>query len=76
MLEQLKRRASLAVPANADQLTAHPDAMGLPAEHIAHGRVVVHHKHSGHGHLRREPTSEAVTTPTRTSPASTSQPTV
>ena len=43
---------------------------------LAHGRVVVHHEHSGHGHLRREPTSEAVTTPTSTRPASTSQPTV
>ena len=38
-------------------------------DHLAHGRVVVDHEHSGHGHLlAREPTSEAVTTPTRTSP--------
>jgi len=34
-LEELQRRASLALPEYRDQLEAHPDAIHLPAEQIA-----------------------------------------
>ena len=40
-LEDLQRRASLALPAYREQLTAHPDAIGLPSEQIALGPVIV-----------------------------------
>lgn len=40
-LEALQRRASLALPEYRAQLEAHPDAIDLPAEQIAHGQVLV-----------------------------------
>ena len=40
-LEQLQLRASLANKGDRDALLAHPDAIELPAEQIAGGRVLV-----------------------------------
>lgn len=40
-LEDLQRRASLALPDYREQLTAHPDAIGLPSEQIELGQVIV-----------------------------------
>ena len=40
-LEALQRRASMALPEYRAQLEAHPDAVDLPAEQIAHGHVLV-----------------------------------
>jgi N-acetylglutamate synthase-like GNAT family acetyltransferase len=40
-LEQLQWRASLANAGDRDALLAHPDAITLPAEQIANGRVFV-----------------------------------
>ena len=40
-LEELQRRASLALPDYREQLTAHPDAIGLPSEQIELGQVIV-----------------------------------
>lgn len=40
-LEQLQWRASLANAGDRDALLAHPDAIALPAEQIADGRVFV-----------------------------------
>jgi N-acetylglutamate synthase-like GNAT family acetyltransferase len=40
-LEELQRRASLALPDYRAQLEAHPDAIDLPAVQIAQGRVLV-----------------------------------
>jgi len=40
-LEELQRRASLANPTDRPHLDANPDAIHLPAEHIARGQVFV-----------------------------------
>ena len=40
-LEDLQRRASLALPDYREQITAHPDAIGLPSEQIELGQVIV-----------------------------------
>ena len=40
-LEDLQRRASLALPDYREQLTAHPDAIHLPSEQIERGQVIV-----------------------------------
>lgn len=40
-LEELQRRASLAIPEYREQLEAHPDAIHLPAEQIALGQVYI-----------------------------------
>jgi len=40
-LEELQRRASLALPEYRAQLEAHPDAIDLPAEQIERGQVFV-----------------------------------
>jgi GNAT superfamily N-acetyltransferase len=40
-LEDLQRRASLALPDYRDQLAAHPDAIHLPAEQVDGGQVIV-----------------------------------
>jgi GNAT superfamily N-acetyltransferase len=40
-LEALQRRASLALPDHREQLTANPDAVHLPLEHITGGVVLV-----------------------------------
>jgi GNAT superfamily N-acetyltransferase len=40
-LEELQRRASLALPDYRQQLTAHPDAIALPIEQIDRGQVIV-----------------------------------
>lgn len=40
-LEDLQRRASLVSPAYGDILRANPDAIELPAEHIAHTHVAI-----------------------------------
>ena len=40
-LEDLQRRASMALPDYREQLMAHPDAIHLPAEQIAAGQVFV-----------------------------------
>jgi len=40
-LEELQRRASLALPEYRDQLEAHPDAVHLPPAQIANGQVFV-----------------------------------
>ena len=40
-LEALQRRASMALPEYREDLLAHPDAIAVPAEHIARGEVVV-----------------------------------
>jgi N-acetylglutamate synthase-like GNAT family acetyltransferase len=44
-LEELQRRASLAIPEYREQLKAHPDAIHLPAEEIALGQVHVAEEH-------------------------------
>ena len=41
VLEELQRRASLALPDYREQLLAHPDAIELPAEQIERGQVIV-----------------------------------
>jgi GNAT superfamily N-acetyltransferase len=41
MLESLQRRASLSNPGDRDALLANPDAISLPIEQIAAGRVFV-----------------------------------
>jgi GNAT superfamily N-acetyltransferase len=46
-LEDLQRRASLALPDYRAQLEAHPDAIGLPAALIAEGRVLVAEDEAG-----------------------------
>jgi N-acetylglutamate synthase-like GNAT family acetyltransferase len=40
-LEELQRRASLAIPDYREQLEAHPDAVHLPAQQLALGQVHV-----------------------------------
>ena len=40
-LEELQRRASLALGEYRDQLEAHPDAIELPVKHIEDGAVIV-----------------------------------
>ena len=40
-LEDLQRRASLALPDYREQLTAHPDAIHLPRDQIERGQVIV-----------------------------------
>jgi GNAT superfamily N-acetyltransferase len=40
-LEDLQRRASLALEEYREQLLAHPDAVDLPAEHLAEGTTLV-----------------------------------
>jgi GNAT superfamily N-acetyltransferase len=40
-LEDLQRRASMALPDYRAQLEAHPDAIALPAEQIEQGQVIV-----------------------------------
>ncbi len=40
-LEELQRRASLALPEYREQLEAHPDAVHLPPAQIANGQVFV-----------------------------------
>lgn len=40
-LEDLQRRASLALDEDRDELLAHPDAIALPAGHIERGEVLV-----------------------------------
>ena len=40
-LEELQRRASLALEEYREQLEANPDAIELPAEQIEHGQVIV-----------------------------------
>ena len=40
-LEDLQRRASLALPEHRDQLEAHPDAIHLPPAQVANGQVLV-----------------------------------
>ena len=40
-LEELQRRASLALPEYSAQLTAHPEAIHLPGAQIARGDVIV-----------------------------------
>ncbi|HEY8592709.1 MAG TPA: GNAT family N-acetyltransferase [Sphingomicrobium sp.] len=40
-LEDLQRRASLALPDYREQLLAHPDAIDLPEDQIAKGQVIV-----------------------------------
>jgi GNAT superfamily N-acetyltransferase len=40
-LEELQRRASLALPEYREQLEAHPDAVHLPPAQIANGQVIV-----------------------------------
>ena len=40
-LEDLQRRASLALPEYREQLEAHPDAIHLPPAQIANGQVLV-----------------------------------
>lgn len=46
-LEDLQRRASLALPDYRAQLDAHPDAIDLPAAQIAGGRVLVAEDEAG-----------------------------
>jgi GNAT superfamily N-acetyltransferase len=41
VLEDLQRRASLALPEYREQLKAHPDAIHLPPSQIANGQVLV-----------------------------------
>lgn len=40
-LEELQRRASLALPDYREQLLAHPDAIHLPPAQVANGQVLV-----------------------------------
>ena len=40
-LEELQRRASLALPDYREQLIAHPDAIHLPPAQVANGQVLV-----------------------------------
>jgi GNAT superfamily N-acetyltransferase len=40
-LEELQRRASLALPDDREQLLAHPDAIHLPPAQLANGQVLV-----------------------------------
>ena len=40
-LEELKRRASLALPDYREQLLSHPDAIHLPPAQVANGQVLV-----------------------------------
>ena len=40
-LEELQRRASLALPEYREQLLAHPDAIHLPPAQLANGQVLV-----------------------------------
>ncbi len=40
-LEELQRRASLALPEYREQLLAHPDAIHLPPSQLANGQVLV-----------------------------------
>jgi GNAT superfamily N-acetyltransferase len=40
-LEELQRRASLALESYREQLEAHPDAIDLPADQIARGDILV-----------------------------------
>lgn len=40
-LEELKRRASLALPDYREQLLSHPDAIHLPPTQVANGQVLV-----------------------------------
>jgi GNAT superfamily N-acetyltransferase len=40
-LEELQRRASLALPDYREQLVAHPEAIDLPIEQIDRGQVIV-----------------------------------
>ncbi len=40
-LEELQRRASLALDEYRGALLAHPDAIALPAEHIERGEIIV-----------------------------------
>ena len=44
-LEELQRRASLALPEYREQLLANPDAIHLPAAQIANGQVTVAERH-------------------------------
>jgi GNAT superfamily N-acetyltransferase len=46
-LEDLQRRASLALPDYRARLEAHPDAIHLPAARIAEGRVLVAEEEAG-----------------------------
>jgi GNAT superfamily N-acetyltransferase len=46
-LEDLQRRASLALPEHRAQLEAHPEAVDLPAAQIARGRVLVAEDQAG-----------------------------
>jgi hypothetical protein len=46
-LEDVQRRASLALPDYRAQLEAHPDAIDLPAARIAEGRVLVAEDEAG-----------------------------
>ena len=40
-LEELQRRASLALPEYREQLLAHPNAIHLPSAQVANGQVIV-----------------------------------